>query len=150
MSYIQPPGVVGDPYYGGAAYADYDYEPNGWLVFAGLMMFFTGMWNIFEGLIALFRSSYFSGSPIFGNLVLWSSVWIGIGVLEMSAAYAIFSGRSWARWFGLVLVSISAIVHMASIPIYPWWSLMVVAFDALMIYALAVRWPSRQAVTAAG
>ena len=150
MSYTQPPAVMGDPYYGGEAYSEFDYEPNGWLVFAGLMMFFTGMWNIFEGLIALFRSSYFNGSPIFGDLVFWSIVWIGIGVLEMSAAYAIFSGRSWARWFGLVLVSLSALVHMASIPLYPWWSMFVIGFDALMIFALAVHWPSRRTTTAAG
>lgn len=148
MSYIQPAG--GDPYYGGAAYGDYDYEPNGWLVFAGLMMFFTGMWNIFEGLIALFRSSYFSNFPVFGSLVFWSCVWIGLGVLEMAAAYAIFSRRSWARWFGLVLVSLSALVHMASIPLYPWWSMFVIGFDALMIYALAVHWPAKQTATAAG
>jgi hypothetical protein len=146
MSYISPSG---DPYYGGVPYSDYDYEPNGWLVFAGLLMFFTGMWNIFEGLIALFRSSYFNGSPIFGNLVTWSIIWIAIGVLQMSAAYAIFSARNWARWFGIILVSVSALVHMGSIPLYPWWSVFVIAFDALMIYALAVHWPSRQQTAAA-
>jgi hypothetical protein len=149
MSYIEKPAIV-DPYYGTVTYADYDFEPNGWLVFAGLMIFFTGMWNVFEGIIAFFRSSYFSGAPIFGNLVVWASIWIAIGILQMSAAYAIFAGRSWARWFGIVLVSISALIHMASIPIYPWWSMFIVAFDALILYALAVHWRRPAEATAAG
>ena len=149
MSYMERPAVTGDPYYGGLEYADYDFEPNGWLVFAGLLFFFTGLWNVFEGVIAFFRSSYFSGLPIFGNLAFWSFVWIGLGVLQIGIAYAIFTGRSWARWTGIVLISLSALIHMLSIPIYPWWSAFIVAFDALMLYALAVRWrqpgPSVQA-----
>ena len=146
MDYVERRTVVIDPYYNqGPAYgADYGYDSNGWLVFAGLMIFFTGLWNLFEGFIALFRSAYFSGTPVVGSLVFWSCVWIAIGVLQMAAAYAIFSGANWARWFGIVLVGASALIHMASIPIYPWWSTIVVAFDALILYALAVRWPREE------
>jgi hypothetical protein len=142
-----------DPYYDGPAYgSDYGYDSNGWLVFAGLMIFFVGLWNLFEGFIALFHSSYFNGQPVFGSLVFWSILWITLGVLQMATAYAIFSGRNWARWVGIVLVSLSALVHMGSIPMYPWWSALVIAFDALILYALAVHWPrdERQLTTAGG
>ncbi len=142
--YVERRTVVIDPYYDAPAYSDYGYDSSGWLVFAGLMIFFTGLWNGFEGFIALFRSSYFSGTPIVGNLVFWSCVWIGIAVLQIATAYAIFSGRNWARWVGIVLVGLSALVHMASIPLYPWWSVIVIAFDALILYALAVHWPHEE------
>ena len=141
MAYVERRVITGDPYYDQMGYGyDYGYSGSGWMGFAGLMIFFTGLWNAVEGFIALFRSSYFTGTPIVGTLLLWSFVWIAIGVLEMSAAYAIFSGRAWARWFGIVLVGASALIHMASIPLYPWWSMFIVAFDALILYALAVRW----------
>ncbi len=142
MAYAERRTMTGDPYYdqmGGYGY-DYDYGGSGWMAFAGLMIFFTGLWNAVEGFIGLFRSAYFTGTPIVGTLLFWSCVWIAIGILEMSAAYAIFSGRSWARWFGIVLVAASALIHMASIPLYPWWSMFIVAFDALIIYGLAVHW----------
>lgn len=150
MSYAERRAMTGDPYYDQASYGyvyDYGATGSGWLVFAGLMIFFTGLWNAVEGFIGLFRSAYFTGTPIVGSLVFWSCVWIGLGILEMSAAYAIFSGRNWARWFGIVLVGASALIHMASIPLYPWWSMFMVAFDALIIYALAVHWrPNESAV----
>ena len=141
MSYIERGPIVGSPYYDEAEYSrEIDYEISGWLMFAGLMIFFTGLWNAFEGFIGLFRSSYFTGTPVFGTLAFWAIVWIAIGVLEMSAAYAIFSGRAWARWFGIVLVGASTLVHMLSIPTYPWWSMFIVAIDIVILYALAVRW----------
>jgi hypothetical protein len=141
MSYIERGPVAGDPYYEAPAYAgDFDAEMSGWLTFAGLMFFLSGFWNALEGLIGFFRSTFFAGTPVFGSLAAWSGVWIGIGVLEMGAAYAIFSGRQWARWFGIVLVSASTFVHMLAIPIYPWWSLFVIAINIAIIYALAVRW----------
>jgi hypothetical protein len=143
--YVERRTVVIDPYYDAPAYGgDYGYESSGWLVFAGLMIFFTGLWNGFEGFIALFRSAYFSGTPVVGTLVFWSVVWIGLGILQISAAYAIFSGRNWARWFGIVLVAGSTLIHMASIPLYPWWSIIVIAFNLLILYALAVHWPHEE------
>jgi hypothetical protein len=142
MSYIERPAVTGDPY----SYAEYGYEPSSWLMFAGLMVLFTGFCNLIEGSIALFRSAYFSGTAVFGTLAFWSIVWFGVGLLELVAGYAIIAGRTWARWVGIAIVVISALVNMFTIPLYPWWSIFVVAIDILILYALTVRW--RQGVSA--
>jgi hypothetical protein len=144
MSYIERPAVTGDPYSSDFV-IEYGYEPSSWLMFAGLMVFFTGMWNLIEGSIALFRSTYFAGTAVFGNLAFWSLVWFAVGVLELVAGYGIIAGRTWARWVGIAIVMISTIVNMLTIPLYPWWSLFVVAIDILILYALTVRW--RQGVS---
>ena len=34
---------------------------DGWLMFSGLMIFFVGFWNAFEGGLAFLRSAYFAG-----------------------------------------------------------------------------------------
>jgi hypothetical protein len=139
MSYIERPAVTGDPYRSDFV-IEYGYEPSSWLMFAGLMVFFTGMWNLIEGSIALFRSTYFHGTAVFGTLAFWSVVWFAVGLLELVAGYAIIGGRSWARWVGIGIVTLSTIVNMLTIPIYPWWSMFVVAIDILVLYALTVRW----------
>ena len=36
---------------------------DGWLMFSGLMIFFVGFWNAFEGGLAFLRSAYFAGTP---------------------------------------------------------------------------------------
>jgi hypothetical protein len=113
--------------------------PDSWLMFAGLMIFFVGLWNAIEGGIALFRSAFFTGQPVFGNLVFWAAVWIGIGVLQMGVAYAIIAGNNIARWFGVVIVGISTLVSMLTLPTFPWWSLFVLAVNVLILYALLVH-----------
>ena len=140
MSYIERPAVTGDPYYSSEYVIEYGYEPSSWLMFAGLMVFFTGMWNLIEGSIALFRSTYFAGHAVFGTLAFWSLVWFAVGLLQLVAGYGIMGGRTWARYAGIGIVTISTIVNMLTIPLYPWWSMFVVAIDILILYALTVRW----------
>jgi hypothetical protein len=48
-----------------------------------------------------------------------------------------------------VIVVLSTIINMLTIPLYPWWSLFVVTIDILILYALTVRW-RRIPGTAAG
>jgi hypothetical protein len=134
MSYIEK-----EPYYG-SDFITYDYDPSGWVMFAGLMVFFIGLWDVIEAVIALFRTSYFTGTAVFGDLFFWALVWFAVGLAELVAGYGIISGRTWARVLGIVLVVVSAIVNMLTIPLYPWWSIFVVAFDVVILYALTVRW----------
>jgi hypothetical protein len=145
MSSVEKRGAVTGDY----GYVEFDYQPSGWLMFAGLMVLFTGFWNVIEGSIAVFRSTYFTGTAVFGSLVFWSLVWFGVGLLALIAGYAIIGGREWGRWAGIVIVILSTIVNMLTIPLYPWWSLFVVTIDILILYALTVRW-RRIPGTAAG
>ena len=148
MSSVEKRGAVtGD--YEGRGYVETDYEPSGWLTFAGLMVLFPCFWNVIEGSIAVFRSAYFTGTAVFGTLAFWSLVWFGVGLLALIAGYAIIGGREWGRWVGIVIVVLSTIINMLTIPLYPWWSLFVVTIDILILYALTVRW-RRIPGTAAG
>jgi hypothetical protein len=119
------------------------YDQNGWLTFAGLTILFVGMWSVVDGFIAIFRSAYFTGTPVFGTIFFWGSVWIGIGVLQFVAGSGIMAGRTWARWFGIVMVGVSLFSHMFAIAAYPWWSLFVIAMDLFIFYALTVHWQGR-------
>ena len=127
-----------------------DYEPGSWPTFAGLMIGLTGLWNGFEGIVALFRSSYFIGTPVYGSLAFWSFVWIGFGLLQLVAAGAILAGQSWGRWFGVVVAGISALINMFMLPAYPWWSLFVLAIDVIILYGLLVHWRSAPKMMTAG
>jgi hypothetical protein len=133
---------AGDPYYAESA-AEAAYEQSGWLVFAATIIVFTGLWNAFEGIIASYRAAFFTGPPVFGALGGWGLVFIGLGVLQVAAGYGILAGRGWARWYGIVIVSISALAHMFAIATYPLWSLFILAIDIVILYALAVHWPRK-------
>jgi hypothetical protein len=126
---------------GGAA-MDVDVMPGGWVLYAGLMILFTGVWNTFEGIFAFFRSTYFIGNATFGALWFWAIVWTAFGVLLIAAGSAIMMGQAWARWVAIVVVLINAFIHLMSIGTYPWWSLVMIAIDITIIYALTARWES--------
>ncbi len=123
-------------------------EQSGWVMFAAIMFIFIGIWNIFEGFFGLFRSTWFVGTAAFGPLWAWSLVWIGVGVLLAAAGYALIAGRSWARWFGIVVASMSAFSHLLALPVYPFWSVFALTIDVLILFGLAARWqPSERMIT---
>lgn len=119
---------------------------SGWTLFAAIMMLFSGIWIAFEGLFAFFRSTYFIGSAVFGSLWIWALAWLVFGVLLIAAAGAVTSGRSWGRWFGIVVVTLALLLHMLSFATYPWWSGVMIAVDILVLYGLTARWQRAEAV----
>ena len=72
------------------------------------------------------------------------AVWwnVALGALLILTAVALFSGATWARIVAVVAVvavvvaGVSAVVQLMLIPAQPWWSLIVIAIDVLIIYAL--------------
>ena len=48
-------------------------------------------------------------------------------------------GRTWGRTIGIILAVGSAVVNMAFIAAYPVWSILIIALDVVIIYALAVH-----------
>ena len=52
------------------------------------------------------------------------------------AGSALFSGRAWAAIVALGLAMVSAVANFLFIPHYPWWSLLMIAIDAWIIWSL--------------
>ena len=61
------------------------------------------------------------------------------GTCSILVAAALFSGATWARVVAVILVIIHAIGQLFMLPTQPWWSLIVLAIDILVIYALTVH-----------
>jgi hypothetical protein len=119
-------------------------QQSGWTLFSGIMLLFAGIWIAFEGIFAFFRSSWFIGSAVFGSLWIWALAWLVFGLLLIGAGSAVMSGRTWGRWFGIVVVTLAALLHMLSFATYPWWSAVMIGVDFLILYGLTVRWQPSQ------
>ena len=65
---------------------------GGRLVLASTIVLLGGSFNVVDGLVALFRPSYFVGQPVFGDLWIWAVLWMGFGFLQMAAGGAILAG----------------------------------------------------------
>jgi uncharacterized protein (DUF983 family) len=45
----------------------------------------------------------------------------------------------WARILGIIIAGVSLIVNFAFIPVYPFWAMLIIAVDVLVIWALAAH-----------
>jgi hypothetical protein len=111
----------------------------GWLLFAGIMLVLAGILNVIYGIAAIDNSSFFVADSkyILSDLNTWGWVTLVLGAIQILAAFSIWAGNQFGRWFGIAGASLSAIGALLSIPAYPFWSLAIFAIDILIIYGLA-------------
>ena len=122
---------------------------SGWIVFAAVIMFIIGCINMIQGLAALLKHTVYvlpnSGLLVSTSYTTWGWVLIFWGVIMATAAYGLFSGSQAARWFSVLLVAINLLGQFALFPAFPLWSLMVIALDVAVLFALTARWHEAQA-----
>ena len=112
---------------------------EGWLLFAGIMIVIVGVLNVIYGIAAIGDSSFFVDQKyILSNLNTWGWVTLILGALQILAAFSIWRGGQFGRWFGIIAAGLSSIAALLSIPAYPFWSLAIFAVDIAIVYGLAV------------
>ncbi|GAA1938116.1 membrane protein [Microbacterium aoyamense] len=116
---------------------------TGWVVFAGVLLLISGIFSIVQGLVAVIGpNSYYvltAGSLWLFDVAGWGWWNLIIGVLLALTGLAVIGGQTWARVVAIILLILSAIGQLLLIPAQPWWSLIVIAIDILVIYALIVH-----------
>jgi hypothetical protein len=115
----------------------------GWVLFAGIVMFTAGIFNVIEGLVALFNSDYFvvrpSGLLVHVDYAAWGWTLLLFGILLLFAGYGVLNGQTWARVTGVVVAVLNVLVHLAFIAAYPIWITLTIVLDVIVIYALVVH-----------
>lgn len=114
----------------------------GWVFFAGFMMIMVGALKAIWGVTALFNSDWLvvtDESLLVLDLTTWGWVQLILGLVLLFAGFSIMSGATWAKVVGVIAAVVSAIGQMLTIEVYPWWSLLIIVFDILIIYAITVH-----------
>jgi hypothetical protein len=123
-----------------------DREPSAWAVggvtFAGVMMILIGVWQAVAGLAALFENEFYavSANYVFEfDVTAWGWIHLLLGAAVALAGLGVLRGNLAARIVGIGLAALSAVANFLFIPYYPFWSLMIIAVDILVIWALAAH-----------
>jgi hypothetical protein len=111
----------------------------GWVLFAGMMLTLVAILNVIWGIAAIGNSSFFVNDTkyILSDLNTWGWITLGLGALQVVAAFSIWKGNRFGVWFGITVAGLNSIGALMSIPSYPFWSLAIFAVDILIIYGLA-------------
>lgn len=117
---------------------------GGWVMFAGAVMFVVGVFDVIQGLVALFKEEVYiipsSGLVVSTDYTLWGWALLIWGIILVLGALSLFSLSEAGRWFALVVVAINMIGQFAWFPAYPLWSLIVIILSAAVLWALTVGW----------
>ena len=118
---------------------------SGWIAFAGWLLVIVGVLDFFEGLIAVIRGQYFvltANQIIVFDVRTWGWVTLIWGIVAMLAGLGLLSGSGWARWFAIVIASLSILGQLGFVGSsqYPLWALTVLVLSFVILYALIARW----------
>ena len=110
----------------------------GLVLFASVLLLIVGCFNLIYGIAAIANSHVFTANAhyVFGDLRTWGWITLIIGALQLLAAGGVLMGNQLARWFGVLVLGLSAIDQMFFLPAYPFWSLMIIAVDVVALYGL--------------
>jgi hypothetical protein len=108
-------------------------------VFAGVILVVVGVFQAIEGLVAIFDDGFYVVSANYTfNLDTTAFGWVQllVGLLVLAAGFALFSAATWARVVGVMLAALSATANFFFIPYYPFWSILIIALNVWVIWAL--------------
>jgi hypothetical protein len=111
----------------------------GFTLVAAVLMMLSGAWNVLEGIAAIIRGQFFVVLPNYAYSVSatgWGWTHLIMGVVVFVAGACLFMEQTWARITAVAVVSLSAIGNFLFIPYAPIWSIVVIALDMFVIWAL--------------
>lgn len=115
---------------------------TGWLSFAGIVAFVVGVFNVIDGLVALFRSDYYlvtSQDILVFNFTAWGWIWLILGLSQIIIGAGLLTGQAWARAAGVAMAVLVAVGQIAFLRAFPVWSVIVIAMCVLLVWALTAR-----------
>jgi hypothetical protein len=120
--------------------------PSGWAVgftvFAAIMMIMVGVFQALQGLIAIFENEFYVATRNYlfeFDATTWGWIHLVIGLVVAFAGWGLLSGQTWARIVGITLAALSATANFLFIPYYPFWSLLIITLNVLVIWALTAH-----------
>jgi hypothetical protein len=115
----------------------------GWVTFAAVMLAILGTFNVIGGLVGLLANevAYIDqGDLVVVDLTAWSIVAIVFGGLLIFAGLGLLTHNTAARIAAIVLVGLHALVQLTALGAYPVWSILMIALDVVILFALTARW----------
>ena len=114
----------------------------GWAGFAGVMLVMIGIFDVIQGLVALFNDDFFVVTEewVFQfDITTWGWIQLILGVVLLASGIGIYTGNVAARTVVVIVAGLAAIANFAWLPYYPLWSILVIAVCIAVIWALTAH-----------
>ena len=116
---------------------------SGWITFAGVAALLAGGYNALSGIAALADDETLAAQAtevLYGiDLTTWGCFWLIVGLMQLVTGVLILGRSTWGFWLGVVFASISALMTIVIMFVFPLWALAVLAIDLLVLFGLLTR-----------
>lgn len=116
----------------------------GGALFGAVMMIIVGVLQAFVGLVALLEQDVLTEGKGLLDLdpAAWGWTHLILGLLVAFVGLGVLSGAAWARFTGIVIVTLSLIANFAFAPNQPVWAVVLMALDVWIIWSLGMWEPA--------
>ena len=114
----------------------------GWIAFAGLMMIVVGVLGALAGLAAIVRDETYvqvAGRLWIFDETAWGWIHLLLGIAVVAIGAMMLRGGAVGMALGAGVIVLHMIAHFNTMGVYPWWSIVVIAIDVLILYAMIVH-----------
>ena len=121
---------------------NYSATAVGVTVFAGVLMLMGGTLHAIQGLVALFNDQFLvvGQDYVFKfDITTWGWIHLILGIVVALAGVALFRGSMWARLVAVAVACVSIILNFMWAPYYPVWSMIIIAMDVFVIWAVTAH-----------
>ena len=125
------PATVNEPEVSGSA--------MGGVLFGATMLTIIGTFQAIMGLVGIIDDNFYVVTSRYTfdlDTTAWGWIHLIMGILVMSTGLGLFGRRVWAGVTAIALASLQAVANFFFVPYYPFWSLLVIALDVWVIWAL--------------
>jgi hypothetical protein len=116
---------------------------TGVIDFAGVMLVVLGAFNFIEGLVVLLQGDKITVTParfVVLDTTAWGWSLLIFGALMVTVGAGLLTHRGWARIVAMIAVGLHAVGQVLSLGALPVWSLLMLALDTAILFALTAGW----------
>lgn len=115
---------------------------SGTILFTGVVLILIGAFQVLTGISAIRKDEVFVvGAEYLWKLDLttWGWIHLLIGAALLVVAIFLLRGAFWAAVIAIPLAALSILANFLWLPYQPLWSIIIIAFNVLVIWAIATR-----------
>jgi hypothetical protein len=114
----------------------------GVVTFAGVTLLTLAFFEILQAIAAIAEDEVFVAGVNYTyaiDLTEWGWIHLVLGLIGVAIGIGLLAGQAWARVAGIVVAVVVALANFAWLPYFPIWSLLIIAFSAVVIWALTAQ-----------
>lgn len=114
--------------------------------FAGVLLAAFASMQLLEGIAAISSGDLYVEGDSYTyalDVTTWGWIHVVLGVIGLGVGVGVVARQAWAQVAGIGVAFLAAIANFAFLPYYPLWSMVLLAFNVMVVWALASQLRTR-------